>query len=56
MGSLLLTKRNNLNKLTFKQMDLDHQLHPIQGHTSTSRATLRPFYNDTQTSKINELK
>ena len=56
MGSLLLTKRNNLNKLTFKQMDLDRYLHPTQGHTSTSRATLRPFYNDTQTSKINELK
>ena len=37
-------------------MDLDplnRYLHPTQ---STSRATLRPFYNDTQTSKINELK
>lgn len=56
MGSLLLTKTNNLNNLTFKQMGLDRYLHPTQGHTSTSRATLRPFYNDTQTSKINELK
>ena len=26
------------------------------GHTSTSRATLKPFFKDTQTSKINELK
>ena len=26
------------------------------GHTNTSRATLKPFFTDTQTSKINELK